>query len=73
MSDMRTMVAELLNCRPVDLASDAGVGKTPGWDSFAQLNIMLELERRYRIPITDETIHAYSNLAAIDHLSKERG
>jgi acyl carrier protein len=34
---------------------------------------MLELERRYGIAITDETIRAYSNLAAINHLAKERG
>ncbi len=34
---------------------------------------MLELERRYGIAITDKTIRAYSNLAAIDRLAKERG
>jgi hypothetical protein len=33
---------------------------------------MMELERAYGIPITDETIRAYSNLAAIERLERER-
>lgn len=73
MNDIRNMIAELLQCRAADLAADAALGDTPGWDSFVQLNIMMELERRYGIVITDDTIRAYSTLAAIDHLVKERG
>lgn len=73
MNETRSMIAEYLSRGSTDLADDSALGVTPGWDSFAQLNIMLELERRYGIAITDETIRAYSNLAAIDRLAKERG
>jgi acyl carrier protein len=34
---------------------------------------MIELEQRFGIPITDETIRAYSNLAAIARLEQEMG
>ena len=71
MSDIRTMIAGFLHCRPDDIARTAALGETPGWDSFAQLNIMMELERRFAIPITDETIRTYSRFAAIDALAKE--
>ena len=73
MNETRSMIAKLLSPGATDLADDSALGETQGWDSFAQLNIMLELERRYGIAITDETIRAYSNLAAIDRLAKERG
>ncbi len=73
MNETRSIIAKFLSRGSADLADDSALGETPGWDSFAQLNIMLELERRYGIAITDETIRAYSNLAAIDRLAKERG
>ncbi|MGO9006101.1 MAG: acyl carrier protein [Beijerinckiaceae bacterium] len=72
MNDVRNMIAEFLQRQPADLADNAALGDTPGWDSFVQLNIMMELERRYGVDITDETIRAYSSLAAIDGLVKER-
>ena len=73
MNETRSMIAKFLSRGSTDLADDSALGETPGWDSFAQLNIMLELERRYGIAITDKTIRAYSNLATIDRLAKERG
>lgn len=71
MSEIRSMIAGFLQCRPDDIATTAALGETPGWDSFTQLNIMLELERRFAIPITDETIRTYSRFAAIDALAQK--
>lgn len=73
MNEMRRVIAKFLNRQPTDIPDDSALGMTPGWDSFAQLNIMMELERRYGIEITDTTIRAYSNLAAIVRLAEERG
>jgi len=72
MSELHSVIAGLLNCQLASLSPTSALGETPGWDSFAQLNIMLELERRYAIPITDDTIRAYSNLPAITALARER-
>jgi hypothetical protein len=44
MNETRSMIAKLLSPGATDLADDSALGETPGWDSFAQLNIMLELE-----------------------------
>jgi acyl carrier protein len=73
MTQMRDLIAEYLKLPPTQLSDTAGLGETPGWDSFTQLSIMIELEQRFGIPITDETIRAYSNLAAIARLEQEMG
>ena len=71
MTDMRPLIAGILKCRLQDLADTASLGETPGWDSFAQLRIMMALERSYGIAITDETIRKFSYLSAIEHLARE--
>ena len=72
MSDIRVQIADILKCRPGDLSATAALGETPGWDSFAHLAIMMALEQRYAIPITDDTIRTYSRLSAIDDLALQQ-
>jgi acyl carrier protein len=69
MTDVRSQIADILKCRPADLSATSALGETPGWDSFAHLAIMMALEQRYAIAITDETIRTYSRLSAIDDLA----
>ena len=40
----------------------------PDWDSFAHLNLMLELEKSYSVQLTDETIRRYASLKDIAEL-----
>lgn len=72
MIQMRELVAELLKCPPESLHAHSGLGVDARWDSFAQVNIMLALEERYNIEITDETIRRYSHFDALLELAKSR-
>jgi acyl carrier protein len=69
---MRAFIAQLIHQPLSGMEPDSGLGATPGWDSFAQLNVMMELERRFGIDITDEAIRSYSLLANILKLEADR-
>lgn len=69
MTDSATaLVAAALDCAPDSLGPDSGLGTHPQWDSIGHLEIMLALESRFGIAITDETIRRYATLAAIGAL-----
>ena len=70
--DMRQLLAEILQCQPNSITAQSALGVDPRWDSMAQLNIMLALEERYGIEITDETIREYSQFEALERLEKSR-
>lgn len=71
MTDMRELVATILECSPESIGGDAALGVHPRWDSFAQLSIMLTLEDKFGIPITDETIRRYSHFEALEELGRQ--
>jgi len=72
MNEIRGMLADILRCHPDDLVPDSGLGHTAHWDSLAQLSIMLLLEDRFGIEISDETIRKYSTLSAIEDLVRKQ-
>ena len=65
MSRMEDFIAGLLKNPSSPFPPGAGLGVTPGWDSFTQLSIMIELESRFGIDINDESIRKYSYLKDI--------
>ena len=71
-SAMRMLVAEILNCPPGAITAKSALGVDPRWDSMAQLNIMLALEERYGVEITDETIRQFSRFDALEALEASR-
>ena len=72
-SAMRMLVAEILNCSPGAITAMSGLGIDPRWDSIAQLNIMLALEERYGVEITDDTIRQFSRFDALEAFVVARG
>ncbi len=73
MTGMKDFIAQLVRQPSSAMGPEAGLGATPGWDSFAQLNVMMELEKRFGIDITDDSIRRYSTLAHVLELEAERG
>jgi len=59
------MVATVLNCEPSTLSLESGIMTHPGWDSFAQIEIMVYLSEVHAIEIDDKNIEKYSNLKSI--------
>lgn len=50
------------------ISREIGMNKTPIWDSLAQVQVMLALERYYGISINNESIQRYQNLVEIENL-----
>lgn len=59
------LIAEALDCPVETLDRDSALGRHPAWDSMGQLNIMLALERRFGLPITDETIRVSQSVEGV--------
>lgn len=58
-------LGDILKSDVRDLPEDADIVTCPGWDSFVQLEIMLHLEERYDVEMTEENIRTYSALSNI--------
>lgn len=66
------LVSNALGC-PVDFLSfSSGIYDHPDWDSFGHLQIILEIEHRFAIQITDEDILKYSSMEEIINLCKKQ-
>ena len=42
-------ISRAINCQVSDISADSGIDKTPGWDSFGHLRVVLELEAEYSV------------------------
>jgi len=52
---------------------DAAIGRTPGWDSFKQIELMLEIEQRFGIQLGTEDLQRATDYAALSALLAEKG
>jgi acyl carrier protein len=56
------IVAKVLKINPSLLSEDSTMGQTPNWDSLNHIAIIVELEKAYKVEISDADI---SNLVTI--------
>ena len=64
----RSFLADLLQIDAAAIGPDFCREQCAAWDSFAHLNLMLALEKEFRVPLNDQTIQHYQSLAAIEPL-----
>lgn len=64
-------ISEILKVPPTDLTPDSALGVTPGWDSMAHVDIMMVLEDRLGIEISEESLESLTTLGSILHLLEE--
>lgn len=70
----RAVVAEILGVPPADLQPTDGLLTHPGWDSQAHVEIMAWLNGAFAVPFTEESMHRFSTLQAIeDHCAAQAG
>ncbi|MBI5164778.1 MAG: acyl carrier protein [Magnetospirillum sp.] len=62
-SDLLAFLATQLKRKEIGL--DAAMGKTPGWDSMAQVDLVLALESRFGIQVPPDMFGQLTNVAAI--------
>lgn len=55
-------ISSILKVPTADLTPDSALGVTPGWDSMAHVDIMMVLEERLGIEITEDLLGAMTTL-----------
>jgi acyl carrier protein len=61
--DLLAFMAQKLRCRT--LGPDAAMGKTRGWDSMAQVELILSLEEKYGVQVPPDMFGELSTVPAI--------
>ena len=63
-TDIRALVAEILEIGPTEFKRDAHFVKDLGMDSMMALEILAGIEKKYRIAIQEETLPKFVNLSS---------
>ncbi len=71
-ADPRVWLSRILQCPSEAVADDSSIVTHPGWDSFAQVEIMIHLETHYGIEMNEETVARYTSFEAILELHDEQ-
>ena len=69
---VREIISVALDCAPELITEDARLGTYPKWDSLAQLRLMLELQRRFDIPIDATTIRKFNSFRELAKFADDR-
>jgi SAM-dependent methyltransferase len=62
------LVADALGCDAATLSEDSRLGAHPKWDSLGHVSVVMELEKHYGVPVSDETIRRYESMRSIREL-----
>lgn len=63
--DFIAFVATALKAEVGVLSLESSVGDVPGWDSFAQVNLLMKIEERYRIAFEADDLLSMETLGDI--------
>lgn len=63
MDELLSFIAQNLRCK--ELTADAEMGKTKGWDSMAQVELILSLEARYGVRVPPDMFGELASARAI--------
>jgi acyl carrier protein len=55
-SQLTTLVAGFLHLEPGQLSAESAAGDFPQWDSFAHANLIMEVERHFRVTFDVEDV-----------------
>ena len=69
----KLIISKILRIDPQKLDTNDQMNDTIGWDSFSNVEIMLELEKIYQIEITQENFEKCTSLKGIISLLKSKG
>ena len=70
-SDIRHLVAEILETEPEAIDGDASFTKDLGMDSMMALEILAGIEKKYRIAIPEDTLPKFTSLNQTVAIVKE--
>jgi len=64
---IKLIVAEVLNMDSSQISNDSGIGLTPGWDSLKQIEILLQIERRFEIRFASQDFSGLGSVSSISN------
>ena len=70
-SDIRNLVAEIIEKEPAEIKSDARFVEDLGVDSMMALEILAGIEKKYKIAIPEEKLAEFKTLDSIVGIAKE--
>lgn len=70
-SDMRNLVAEIIEKAPSEIKSDDRLVEDLGVDSMMALEILAGIEKKYKITIPEEKLAEFITLGSIIAIAKE--
>jgi acyl carrier protein len=70
-SDMRNLVAEIIEKAPSEIKSDDRLIEDLGVDSMMALEILAGIEKKYKITIPEEKLAEFITLGSIIAIAKE--
>ena len=66
------MAAELFDVPPAQLSAESSPETIEGWDSVRQLDLVLELEQRFKIRIEPEDLEQMQTLGQVAELVRKK-
>lgn len=73
MDSLEIILARLFRVAPESLSDASGIGDLDGWDSLSHMNLIADLEARYKIELTGDEIAEMQTIAAIKTILKTKG
>ena len=66
-------MSKCFDVSPEEIPDDVAIGELQKWDSLGHLNLMLELESQFKIPISRKSFEACSSLTGIVNFLESAG
>lgn len=72
-SDIRQVMADVFGISPEEITDDASIDSIDAWDSHRHLNLVLALEERFGISLTEQETVEILNFELIRTVLREHG
>jgi acyl carrier protein len=69
-SELRSLIAEIVEIEPEKITPEANFVEDLGMDSMMALEILSDIEKKYKIQIPEENLHKLKNLREAVKLTK---
>lgn len=73
MTDIREVVARVLRLDPASISDESAMRNTPGWDSLAHMNLVMEVEATYDVRLSMDDIVTASTVAGLRSVLQAQG
>lgn len=70
---VRGLIIEALQVSAEAVTGDLSFGDLPQWDSMGHMEVMMQLEERFGVEVSADTIAALTSVPAICNYLKENG